>query len=127
VPHANRRSVMKIEVLYFKGCPNHKPAVERVTAVLKQEGISAPISEVYVRDQSAAETLGFLGSPSVRVNGLDVEPVARSSREYGMMCRTYVVEDRRAGVPPCEMIREALRETRSAAAMREDCCIPEMH
>jgi copper chaperone CopZ len=122
VQHANRDSVMKVEVLYFEGCPNHKPAVERVTAVLKQEGISEEVSEVYVSDQAAARVLGFLGSPSVRVNGLDVEPAARSSREYGMMCRTYLVEGRRVGLPSDEVIRHAVREAWSAAATVGNCC-----
>lgn len=113
---------MKIEVLYFDGCPNHKPAVEPVTAVLQEEGITARVSELNVRDEAAADALGFLGSPSIRINGLDVEPAARSSREYGVMCRTYVVEGRRAGLPSHETIRQAIREARSGTAMAGQCC-----
>jgi copper chaperone CopZ len=113
---------MKIEVLYFDGCPNHKPAVERVTAVLQEEGITTPVSEVRVSDHAAAQALGFLGSPSIRVDGLDVEPTARSSREYGMICRTYLVEGRRVGLPSHETIRDALREARSATATAGTCC-----
>jgi copper chaperone CopZ len=113
---------MKIEVLYFDGCPNHKPAVKRIAAVLQEEGITARVSELHVRDEAAAEALGFLGSPSIRVNGLDVELTARSSREYGMMCRTYMVEGRRAGLPSHETIRQAIREARSGTAMAGQCC-----
>jgi hypothetical protein len=80
---------MRIEVLYFDGCPNHKPAVERVQELLRDEGISAEVLEVNVREPSVAQELGFLGSPTVRVNGQDVEPEARTAGEYGMMCRTY--------------------------------------
>src|SRR5260370_10042190 len=79
---------MKIEVLYFDGCPNHKPAVERVQEVLREEGVSAEVLEVNVSDASIAQEVEFLGSPSVRLNGLDVEPTARTAREYGMMFRT---------------------------------------
>lgn len=107
---------MKIEILYFDGCPNHKPAVERVRDVLKEEGISAQVSEVNVPDDATAQALGFMGSPSIRVNGLDVEPAARSAREYGMMCRTYIVGGRREGLPSGEMIRQALREAQPAGA-----------
>lgn len=107
---------MKIEVLYFDGCPNHKPAVERVTAVLQEEGITTLVLEVYVSDHAAAQALGFLGSPSIRVDGDDVEPTARSSREYAMMCRTYLVKGRPVGLPSHETIRHALREARSATA-----------
>ena len=101
---------MKIEVLYFDGCPNHEPAIERVLELLREEGISAGVREVNVPDEAAARAAGFLGSPSIRINGLDVEPGARSSRDYGMMCRTYLIDGRREGLPSREMIRLALRE-----------------
>jgi hypothetical protein len=104
---------MKIEVLYFDGCPNHKPAVERVQELLHEEGVSAEVLEVNVSDASIAQEVGFLGSPSVRVNGLDVEPGARTAREYGMMCRSYSVDGRREGFPSREMLGQAIREANS--------------
>src|SRR6266404_6312036 len=104
---------MKIEVLYFDGCPNHKPAVARVHELLREEGVSAELLEVNVSDASIAQEVGFLGSPSIRVNGLDVEPDARTAREYGMMCRTYSVDGRREGLPSREMLRQAIRQANS--------------
>jgi hypothetical protein len=104
---------MKIEVLYFDGCPNHEPAVERVQQLLHEEGVPAEVLEVNVSDASIAQKVGFLGSPSVRVNGLDVEPEARAVREYGMMCRTYSVDGRREGLPSREVLRQAIREANS--------------
>lgn len=101
---------MKIEVLYFDGCPNHKPAVERIHELLREEGVSAELLEVNVNDAMIAQQVGFLGSPSVRVNGLDVEPEARTARDYGMMCRTYSVDGRREGMPSREVLRQAIRE-----------------
>jgi hypothetical protein len=104
---------MKVEVLYFDGCPNHILAVERAREVLGEEGISATISQVNVSDASIARHVSFLGSPSVRVNGVDVEPAARSAREYGMMCRTYMVNGHREELPSREMIRQAILEAQS--------------
>ena len=104
---------MKIEVLYSDGCPNHKPAIERVRQVLAEEGLSAEILEVNVSEPSIAQKVGFLGSPSIRVNGLDVEPEARRKRACGMVCRTYAVNGRREGLPSCEMLRHAMRENHS--------------
>jgi copper chaperone CopZ len=104
---------MKIEVLYFDECPNHKPAVARVQELLREEGVNAELLELNVSGPSIAQMLGFLGSPSVRVNGLDVEPEARVAREYGMMCRTYTVNGRREGLPSREMLRDAVREAQS--------------
>ncbi len=101
---------MKIEVLYCDGCPNHKPTVDLVQQVLKDEGISAEVSEVNIPDERAARAAGFLGSPSVRINGRDVEPAARWSAEFGMMCRIYPDGGTRIGLPSREFIRRALRE-----------------
>jgi len=112
---------MKIEVLYFDGCPNHQLAVERVRQVLGEEDIEAEVVEVNVQDEATAQDLGFLGSPTVRVNGNDVEPSARSAKEYGMMCRTYAVGQEREGGPPKDLIRAAIREALAAGSVSHDC------
>jgi hypothetical protein len=103
---------MKIEVLYFSGCPNHVPTVDRVREVLEQEGMPADMVEVEVTDPAIAQQIGFLGSPSIRVDGQDVEHAARSARGFGIMCRTYTDGGRRAGVPPPQWIRAAVREAK---------------
>jgi copper chaperone CopZ len=113
---------MKIEVLYFDGCPNHRLTVERVREVLREEGIEAAVVEVNVQNEATARNVGFLGSPTVRVNGNDVEPSARSAREYGMMCRTYAVGQKREGAPPKDLIRAAIRETLAAGSVSHECC-----
>jgi hypothetical protein len=96
---------MKIEVLYFEGRPNYFPAVDRLKAVLRQTGLPAEVSEIEVTDEFAAKALKFFGSPTIRVNGLDVEPDSRSVEVTGFACRRYP-----GGLPPEEMIRTALRE-----------------
>jgi len=74
-----------------------------------------------VSEPAIAQKIGFLGSPSIRVNGLDVEPEARSQRAYGMMCRTYAVNGRREGLPSREMLRQAMRENDSGSGMARKC------
>lgn len=101
---------MKVEVLYFEGCPNHAPAVERVRAVLADEGVMAGILQVEVNDTVKAEALGFLGSPSVRINGTDVEVSTGTTPPAGLSCRTYMHGSVREGVPPVEAIRRAIRD-----------------
>lgn len=98
----------KVEILYFEGCPNHRPAVERVQEVIREERIQAELAEVEVRDEAAARKIGFLGSPTIRVNGLDIEHTARGSKPFGMACRTYA-----GGLPSRELIRTALREAQT--------------
>lgn len=115
---------MKIEVFYFDGCPNHSPAVDRIREVLREEGILADISEVKIEDEKTARATGFLGSPSIRINGLDVETAVRSSKDFGMMCRTYLEGGKQAGLPSRESIRAAIREAIQAQAAH-NCCQPQ--
>jgi hypothetical protein len=63
---------MRIEVLYFEGCPNYLPAVERLRAVLSQEGLPLGVELIEVKEEAAAKELRFIGSPTIRVNGLDI-------------------------------------------------------
>lgn len=68
----------RVEILYFDGCPNHEPAralVERVAAELQ---LDPSIDLVEVVDPEAAAELRCLGSPTVRVDGRDVEPGTRA-------------------------------------------------
>ncbi|MEP7345260.1 MAG: mercuric transporter MerT family protein [Gemmatimonadaceae bacterium] len=113
---------MKIEILYFDGCPHYMPAVELVNEVLREERSTAQVVAVNVPDQTTALATGFLGSPTIRVNGLDVEPEARALRDYGITCRTYQANGRMEGLPSRELIRQAIREDGSASTGSPDCC-----
>ena len=101
---------MKVEVLYFKGCPNHLPTIERVRETLHGMGLPDEIREIEVDSQEKAEATAFLGSPSVRINGVDVEPSARGVRAFGLTCRTYVDDAIRTGLPSRELISAAIAE-----------------
>ena len=68
---------MKVKIFYFSGCPNHQPTLDRVRQVLKDQHIPAQVVEVEVEDEATARAVKFLGSPSVRINGVDVEPGVR--------------------------------------------------
>ncbi|MEK6695648.1 MAG: DUF2703 domain-containing protein [Candidatus Deferrimicrobiota bacterium] len=99
---------MKVEVLYFEGCPNHAPALEMVRRVLDREKIRAEVRLIEVTDETTAETVRFLGSPSVRVDGVDIEPGREDDPPfYG--CRTYTVGGKTVGVPPEKWLADALR------------------
>ena len=95
---------MKIEILYFEGCPHHVPTLERIHQVLREEGCDAEVGEVLVPDTMAALETRFLGSPTVRINGIDIEPEAREGTDFGLMCRRYA-----NGVPSYKLIRDAVR------------------
>lgn len=95
---------MKIEILFFRGCPRLAPTMERLTAVLHQEGLPARPVCIEVTD-AAADVLGFIGSPTIRVNGIDIEPGLGTATGTGFACRLYP-----GGLPSEELIRSALRE-----------------
>src|SRR5258708_39413641 len=73
---------VKVEVLYFKGCPNHELAVEQVRMALRSEGLPILVNEVEITDPPMAQRVGFLGSPSIRIDGIDVEPGARELKTF---------------------------------------------
>jgi hypothetical protein len=98
---------VKIEVLYFEGCPNHQSILNRLKNVLREDGLHDEVSEVQVKDADSAEALRFFGSPTIRINGLDIEPACRNIAETGLACRRYA-----GGLPSEESIRAALREAR---------------
>jgi len=99
---------MKVEILYFEGCPNHVPTVEMVEGVLKREGIGLEVAAIEVPDIETAHTLRFLGSPSIRVNGADIEPGREADSPF-FGCRTYTVAGKTVGVPPERWLVDALR------------------
>lgn len=99
-----------VEILYFDGCPNHEATrslVERVAAELR---VQPEIELVHVSDADAATRLRFLGSPTVRVNGVDVEPGAQRRSDFVFSCRVYRSEHGLSGQPDEGSIREALAE-----------------
>lgn len=107
---------MKIEVLYIADCPNHQPTVERVRDVLRAAGIDTTVTEVEVLSTADAEQWKFIGSPTVRINGLDVEPDARAAQHFGLGCRSYAENGHRSGVPSAQLVRSALQESQGELA-----------
>jgi mercuric ion transport protein len=77
---------------------------------LRHETQVADVVEVNVPDDATARSLGFLGSPSVRIDGIDIDPPARASKQFRLMCRTYSDAGKQVGIPPLDLIRRALRE-----------------
>ncbi len=103
---------MRLEVLYFDGCPSHDELLPTLQELASEHG--AELVSTAVETPEHAEQAGFLGSPSVQVNGHDIEPGAQTRTDFGMKCRLYRSRHRQSGVPPREWIERALREARGA-------------
>jgi len=87
---------MNVEVLYFDGCPNHEPLLERLGELLAQAGLATTVTLVDVPDHEAAQRQRFLGSPTVRVNGRDIEPGADTRTDFGLERQSASASGRRA-------------------------------
>jgi Domain of unknown function (DUF2703) len=105
---------LKVEVLYVAECPSHPAAVKLVREVLAAQGVAAEIHEVLVSDERTANELKFLGSPTIRVNGRDVAPEIQESRGFALSCRLYA-GSKRIGLPPAELVHQAVIEARGTA------------
>ena len=94
---------MRIEILYVPGCPNYHPAVERLQAVLESQSLQAEIRSVPISSDDQAIALLFPGSPTIRIDGEDVEE--HETVAPSLACRLYAT---RSGVPSEEVLRRAV-------------------
>jgi hypothetical protein len=100
----------RVEILYFEGRPNYEPARALVERLSTQLRIEPEIRLVEVADPDAAVELRFLGSPTVRVDSVDVEPGAKARRDFAFSCRIYRREHGVAAQPDERWVRKALAE-----------------
>lgn len=77
--------------------------------MLDEEGVQTGVQTILVESEGADQKYRFLGSPSIRVNGEDIEPEARTTTDFGMKCRIYDNDGVPGGVPSKSKIREAIR------------------
>jgi hypothetical protein len=98
----------RIELLYWEGCPSHPEARQLVEEVLAELGLDATLELREVRTQQEAEAERFPGSPTIRVDGADVDPAGAGERP-ALNCRIYRRPDGRVSpVPSRDQIMEAL-------------------
>jgi len=106
-----------VEVLVSDGCPNVELAVERVREAARITGLKELQPKVVrIRDVGEAIAAQFLGSPSVRVNGRDVEPDALGRSDFGLNCRLYRSGAGVDRAPPVSLIVAAFARARGARA-----------
>jgi hypothetical protein len=98
-----------VELLSFNGCPNVGAARELIERVAAEESVEVDLRPIEVTSVEDAERVHFLGSPSVRVNGHDVEPGADNRETFLFGCRVYQTDAGFSGTPSEESVRAALR------------------
>ena len=99
---------MHIEFQWFDDCPNHTHARELLHEVLTERGIDAEVEDIAVNDVETAERVRFAGSPTIRIDGLDIEPDFVDSGDYTPRCRLYATANGLRGLPERGWIEAAL-------------------
>src|SRR5947209_4870813 len=99
---------MKIELLFWKGCPSYPEAQELLEQVLQERGIAAPVEIREVHTHDEAKELHFPGSPTIRVDGRDVDQHGAGNRP-ALNCRIYHLPDGRVSpIPSREQLEKAI-------------------
>ena len=100
--------MVRVELLYFEGCPNWQRTLATVERLIEELAVEAQLVTVRVEDAEDAERRRFLGSPSGQVEGRDVEPGADERGEFVFACRIYRSDGELSGEPDQRWLREAL-------------------
>ena len=101
---------MRVESLWFWDCPTHAEARALLREVLRENGLLEDSEDIDATDPAKAEELRFAGSPSIRINGADVEPGFEEPHGYVPGCRLYrAAGGRLQGTPPREWIAAAVK------------------
>ncbi len=98
----------RIELLWFDGCPNHEAARAMLNDVIGDLVPGTPIVDIDASD-AVADEVRFPGSPTIRVDGHDIQPGFADPGDYTPRCRLYRTERGLRGVPERHWIEEALR------------------
>jgi len=100
--------MMEITILYFDGCPSWQTALENVRKAIDILGLKAEVNLIKINTNEQAVNERFTGSPSIRINGVDLWPDERS--DYSLSCRIYQTPNGIKGSPTVEMICERIQE-----------------
>jgi len=100
---------VKVELLYFDGCPNHDVLLPRLRELLAAADAEGKIELRRIESADVVERERFLGSPTVRINGEDVDPGAAERTDFGLKCRLFATPEGLRGVPADEWVLAAAR------------------
>ena len=106
---------MKTELFYFDDCPSYQQAEVNLKEALRLEGLPETMDLVQVASEEDAQQKRFIGSPTIRIDGVDLEGPDAEAQGYGYGCRVYSNGGGFSGWPSVEQIRSALGRRRASA------------
>ena len=102
---------MRVEFLWFEACPNQETARAVLTEVLEELAPGTAILDIDATDPDVAARWRFPGSPTIRVDGDDIDPGFSDPGDYTPRCRVFRTRDGLRGVPPRMWIEDAVRRS----------------
>lgn len=101
---------MKVELLYFKGCPNISIARKNLSDAFAKAGVAPQWNEVDLNDPNLQKELKGYGSPTILVDGKDVTGIVAEGES--LSCRTYYnTKGEITGAPNAEIIAKTILES----------------
>jgi hypothetical protein len=103
---------MRIELLWWEGCPSHPETLADLERILEEEGAEATLEQIEIETDEQACAERFPGSPAIRIDGQDPLP-AEPGDPFSLTCRIYRLRDGRVSpTPDPEDLRDAVRRAR---------------
>jgi hypothetical protein len=101
----------RIELLWWEGCPSTEGALTQLREILVELGLGeAEIRTREIRTEAQAADTRFRGSPTILVDGADVDPGAKPEEPNPLTCRVYHRRDGRISpIPDSDDLRAALQ------------------
>jgi len=97
-----------VEILYTDACPFWKETLRALKEVMKELNLDIAVRKTKIANEEEAKRYRFPGSPTVRINGVDIDPAAKETVGY-IGCRIYSYKGRTYEYPPREMIISAFK------------------
>ncbi len=99
---------MKIELFYFDGCTAYQTALKYLRELIQEKNLDVAVKMIKIEGDQQARASRFLGSPSIRINGVDIEPGAEKIKDFSMRCRLYLEDGETSEWPSKKMIARAI-------------------
>lgn len=101
---------MKIQLLHTADCHAWKDSLSTLEDALKIKSLEVKYEVILIETENQANAYKFSGSPTILINGIDIDPLARNEKTYSISsCRPYFYQGKTYDFPPKEMIFEALK------------------
>ena len=101
---------MKIDCCIVEECANHHLAEDMLAGVLSEFGVRESIERIDIPDAEKGKLVTFPGSPTIRIDGADVEPDWQPCDDCTPRCRLYMTAEGLRGLPERDWIVQAIQQ-----------------